>query len=188
MVVEWVQRHADVRTVLQFKTDGGGDAAGGDDTAAAAAAAGVDGEEFEQAVVRDSCEMIDVHQWWGDWFALDVWAVGGEIDSRKTSTNPEQCAFSCSNGVLKCWVPIEMQREVFCRATLARVAELEQSGGVAAVEAAKAGDAEFAEAVVRQQILVGWLDALLAAAELMGWQVRAEKWQLSVQRDSSKVC
>ena len=45
----------------QLKTDGGGDAAGGDDTAAAAAAAGVDGEEFEQAVVRDSCEMIDVH-------------------------------------------------------------------------------------------------------------------------------
>jgi hypothetical protein len=51
-----VQRKADVRTVLehveQLKSDGGGDAAGGDDTAAAAAAAGVDGEEFEQAVVR----------------------------------------------------------------------------------------------------------------------------------------
>jgi hypothetical protein len=187
-----VQRNADVRTVLehaeQLKTDGGGDAAGGDDTAAAAAAAGVDGEEFEQAVVRDSCEMIDVHHWWGDWFALDDWAVNGEIDSRKISTKPEQCAFSCSNGVLKCWVPIEMQLNAFHRATLARVAELEQSGGVAAVEAAKAGDAEFAEAVVRQQILVGWVDALLAAAEIMGWQMRAEKEQLSWQRRSSKVC
>jgi hypothetical protein len=65
MIVECVQRNADVRTVLehvkQLKTDGGGDAAGGDDTAAAAAAAGVDGEEFEQAVVRDSGEMFDVH-------------------------------------------------------------------------------------------------------------------------------
>jgi hypothetical protein len=57
-----------------------------------------------------------------------------------------------------------MQLNAFHRATLARVAELEQSGGVAAVEAAKAGDAEFAEAVVRQQILLGWVDALLADA------------------------
>ena len=63
---------------------------------------------------------------------------------------------------------LAMQYQTSIRATLARVAELEQSGGVAAVEAAKAGDAEFAEAVVRQQILVRWFDALLAAAEIMG--------------------
>ena len=44
-----------------------------------------------------------------------------------------------------------MQFKASIRATLARVAELKQSGGVAAVEAAKAADAEFAEAVVRRQ-------------------------------------
>jgi hypothetical protein len=48
---------------------------------------------------------------------------------------------------------VEMQYDASIRAARARVAELERSGGKAAVEAAKAADAEFAKAVVRHRQL-----------------------------------
>jgi hypothetical protein len=46
-----------------------------------------------------------------------------------------------------------VQHRAAIRATRARVAELERSGGTAAVEAAKAADAEFAKAVVRTAMM-----------------------------------
>jgi hypothetical protein len=46
-----------------------------------------------------------------------------------------------------------VQHRAAIRATRARVAELERSGGTAAVEAAKAADAEFAQAVVRTAMM-----------------------------------